>query len=277
MEKIENMINIKDNTKKVYLGIMKRLIKEGYKPEQKQFQKINKIKNFIESKFEKPTTRLDMLNVILITTDEEKLKEQIKTYRQSLQKDKTEKNIKVMNEKGLSLPSKEEFEKKLNDLYENEQYKAFVVNYLMFNFGVRNADVNVIIKNKNKGKLIMNIERNYLLVKPTEVEYVRNNYKTFKTYGKQKHFITDEKFLKAVNEIGEGDILDQEQQIGNQLRKILIFRMSETDIFKMLIDDAYKSRDTQKINELSISRGSSIGTISENYNVNATEQIIREL
>jgi len=182
-----------------------------------------------------------------------------------------------MNEKGLSLPSKEEFEKKLNDLYENEQYKAFVVNYLMFNFGVRNADVNVIIKNKNKGKLIMNIERNYLLVKPTEVEYVRNNYKTFKTYGKQKHFITDEKFLKAVNEIGEGDILDQEQQIGNQLRKILIFRMSETDIFKMLIDDAYKSKDTQKINELSISRGSSIGTISENYNVNATEQIIREL
>jgi hypothetical protein len=45
----------------------------------------------------------------------------------------------------------------------------------------------------------------------------------------------------------------------------------------MIIDDAYDKKDTERINELSKTRGSSIPTIKGNYNVNAEKEIIREL
>jgi hypothetical protein len=276
MEKIQKL-NVKDNTKKVYSTIMKRLIKNGYKPHQKQFQKIKKLKTFIEDNFEKPSTRLDMLNVILITSDDETLREQLKKYRVSIQKDKLDKNIKRMNDVGASLPSKDAFEEKLNELYEEQKYKEFIPNYLMFHYGVRNNDVNVIIQKMKRGKNILNDKQNYLLIKKNSIEFLRNDYKTSKTYGPKRHIITDDKFFNSVLKMEEGFLFNQGNQISNELRKILIFKLTESDIFKMLIDDAFKKKDTLRINQLSESRGTSIDTIKENYNVNAKEEIIKEI
>jgi hypothetical protein len=274
MDKLEKL-DVKENTKKVYMTIMKRLLKTGYKPQQKQFQKIKKIKQFIESNFEKASTRLDMLNVLLITSDNEKLIDDIKKYRITLQKQKVDSNVKRMNEVGKTLPSKETFEEKLNELYEQKKYKEFIPNFLIFNYGVRNNDVNVIIK--KKGKYVVSDQQNYLLLKKKGVEFLRNDYKTSKTYGPKRHFISDERFIDALKQMDEGYLFNQEKQLGNELRKVLIFKMTESQIFKMLIDDAYKNKDTPKINELSESRGTSIDTIKENYDVNATEQIIKKL
>jgi len=53
--------------------------------------------------------------------------------------------------------------------------------------------------------------------------------------------------------------------------------MKEGDMFKMLIDSAYKKKDTEEINRLSESRGTAISTIKSNYNVNATPEIISKL
>jgi len=57
----------------------------------------------------------------------------------------------------------------------------------------------------------------------------------------------------------------------------MIEKMSEADVFKMLVDEAYDREDTERINELSESRGTNIQTIRNFYNVNKGNEIIREL
>jgi hypothetical protein len=61
------------------------------------------------------------------------------------------------------------------------------------------------------------------------------------------------------------------------MRKLLIGKMNEARIFKMLIDDAYEKKNTEEINRLSKSRGTSINTIKSFYNINAEEEVIKEL
>jgi len=274
MEKIENL-KIKDTSKKVYVGIFKRMTKNGFKEKLKQSKTMKYIKGFVE-KFEKPSTKLDILNVILLINDDEALREDIKKYRKTLQVLKKNLNVKTMNEKGENLPSVEQFKEKLDSLFEDKKYKEYIVNYLMFHYGVRNQDVNVEIK-KSKPKLIIQDTKNYLIYKPKEIKYIRYDYKTMKTYGPQTIIIKDPEFMTAVKEVGEGFLMDETKQLGNELRKMLIFKLSESDIFKMLIDAAYKNKDTERINELSKTRGTDINTIKENYHVNATDEVIKQI
>ncbi len=274
MEKIQNL-KIKDNSKKVYVGIFKRMLKNGFKEKTKQSKTIKYIKKFVEG-FEKNSTKLDILNVILMINEDEPLKEEIKKYRKTLQILKKNLNIKTMNEKGSTLPSIDLFKEKLDLLYEDKKYREYIPNYLMFHYGVRNQDVNVEIK-KSKRKLIIQDTKNYLIIKAKEIKFIRNDYKTVKTYKPQTIIIDDPKFFNAVKQVGEGFLFNQEKQLGNLLRKVLILKLTESDIFKMLIADAFQREDTERINELSKSRGSDVKTIKENYHVNATDEIIKEI
>lgn len=275
MEKIQTL-QIKDNSKKVYLGIMKRMTKNGFKENTKQAKTMKYIKAFVE-KFDKPSTKLDILNVILLINDDNKiLREDIKKYRKTLQVLKKNMNVKTMNEKGETLPTVDKFKEKLDSLFEDKKYKEYIANYLMFHYGVRNQDVNVEIK-KSKPKLIIQDNKNYLILKPKEIKYIRHDYKTVKTYGPQTIIIKDAEFMTAVKEVGVGFLFDESKQLGNELRKMLIFKLSESDIFKMLIDAAYKNKDTERINELSKTRGTDINTIKENYHVNATDEVIKQI
>ena len=274
MEKLQNL-QIKDNSKKVYLGIMKRMTKHGFKENTKQAKTMKYIKGFL-SKFDKPSTKLDILNVILLINDDETLRGDIKKYRKTLQALKKNMNVKTMNEKGETLPTIDKFKEKLDSLFEDKKYKEYIVNYLMFHYGVRNQDVNVEVQ-KSKPKLSIQPTKNYLILKPKEIKYIRHDYRTAKTYGPQTIIIKDTEFMTAVKEVGEGFLFDESKQLGNELRKILIFKLSESDIFKMLIDSAYKNKDTERINELSKTRGTDINTIKENYHVNATDEIIKQI
>lgn len=274
MEKLQNL-QIKDNSKKVYMGIFKRMTKHGFKEHTKQSKTMKYIKGFVET-FDKPSTKLDILNVILLINDDETLREDIKKYRKTLQVLKKNMNVKTMNEKGEALPTVEQFKEKLDSLFEDKKYKKYIVNYLMFHYGVRNQDVNVEIK-KSKPKLIIQDTKNYLIFKPKEVKYIRHDYKTVKAYGPQTIIIKDPVFMSAIKEVGEGFLIDETKQLGNELRKMLIFKLSESDIFKMLIDSAYKNKDTERINELSKTRGTDINTIKENYHVNATDEVIKQI
>lgn len=275
MEKVE-ALQVKPATKKVYLGVMKRILKAGFKPEQKQMKKIIGIKKFL-NKFDKPSTKLDILNVILITTDDEKFKTDLKALRTILQKEKIEANVKTMNTKGESLISIDTFKEKLKGLLDSEKYINYIPNYLMYHYGVRNEDVNVIISKPKRKQYVIDENKNYLVLFKDKVIYIRQKYKTINKFGKQTHTITDKDFIKAVSNIEAGALFNQEQQLGNQLRKLLINKMTESDIFKMLIDDLFHKKDTIRINELSKSRGSAITTIQQNYDVNAVEQVIKEL
>ena len=154
-----------------------------------------------------------------------------------------------------------------------KNYKAFIINYLMIHYGVRNLDLDLVIV---KGRTRIPAEGNYIkfISSKGTATYVRRAYKTVKTYGEQTHVITDKKFIASLKGLEAGPLLTG-AQIHNDIGRNSI--LNEGDMFKMLIDDAYKRKDTAEINRLSETRGTAIPTIKSNYNVNATPEIISKL
>ncbi len=78
----------------------------------------------------------------------------------------------------------------------------YILFYLLIKLNTRNNDlIAKMISKKEKDKL--NIEDNFMVVSPSKVIYIRNDYKTHSTNGTKKDVIRDEKFVKIMNsEVG---------------------------------------------------------------------------
>jgi hypothetical protein len=276
MESILEKKQFSDKTKKVYVSIIKRLSKLGFKFPKGKSEKVEYLKEFfLQNKIEKSSSRLDLLNlVIVLRTIEDLPMEKLKQYRTELSKERLTNQVDKMSALKDSLMSLPDFIEELMKSYGAGEYKKFIVNFLMMSYGVRNMDVDCeIVKSK---KDMVDEKQNYLLMGKGKVTLYRNAYKTVKTFGKQEHNITDPEFVSAVKKQGVGRLF-AEGQLSNSIRKLLIGGMNEARIFKMIVDAAYDKKDTVRINELSKSRGTSISTLKSFYNVNAEHDIIKEL
>jgi len=258
-------------TAAVYQSVIRRLQKLNYKFPLKQPERVKTIQAFFTTHEFKPGTRLDMLNVVIVLRTIEDLPvTQLKILRGELQKERVEANVDKMKAVGDSLPTLEQFKADLQKSYDAGEYKRYIVNYLFMNYGVRNMDVDVTIaKTADDSK-------NILILKGKKVTYIRNLYKTVKKHGAKTVTIDDPQFITAVKKLGEGPLFTT-GQLANGLRKLYLAKMNEAKIFKMLIDEAYDRKDTAEINRLGESRGTSIATIKKFYDVNAEEEVIREI
>ena len=263
-------------TLKVYVSIVKRLQKLNFKMPIKKNEKLDYIKSFFsDNELTKASTRLDLLNlVIVLRTIEELPTDKLKDYRRELANERVSKNVVKMQDLKDDLMPIADYRAGLMKAFEKQEYKKFIVGYLMLTYGVRNMDTDVeIVKDK---KDMTDDKQNYIIIKPSKATWVRNHYKTVKTFGVQTHVITDPEFIKSVKAHGVGRIF-AEGQMNNQMKKLLINKMNEARVFKMVIDELYDNKDTEGINRMSKSRGTSINTIKSFYNVNAEENIIRDL
>jgi len=223
---------------------------------------INRINDYIEN-LEKTTQKLDILNIIISIRNELDVNsDKIKEIRDTFRKKRVVDNVEVMNELKPKLMKLTEFDEKLQNIYDNKEYAKYVVNYLFRNFGVRNKDIDVTIVKRKKDTE----DGNYLWIRPKSISYIRRDYKTKGTYGEKKYEITDKQFRTSVRKLGQGPIL-KTGLLTNILKKVIINK--ESDVFKMLIDDAYSRSDWEEIKRLSESRGTNIKTISENYHINS--------
>ena len=276
MEVILAKKQFSEKTAKVYVSIIKRLTKLGFKFPKSKSEKVDYIKQFFsDNEMLKASTRLDLLNlVIVLRTIEELPTEKLKAYRGELGKERLTNQVGKMADLKDTLMQLPDFTTKLMKAYEDGEWAKFIVNYLMMTYGTRNMDADVeIVKSK---KAMTDPDKNYLLITKNKVVWFRNKYKTVKTFGKQEHEITDPEFINAVKKQGVGRLF-AEGQLSNGMRKLLIDGMNEARIFKMIIDASYDKKDTAEINRLSKSRGTSISTIKSFYNVNAEDEIIKEL
>ena len=276
MEVILAKKQFSEKTAKVYVSIIKRLTKLGFKFPKSKSEKVDYIKQFFsDNEMLKASTRLDLLNlVIVLRTIEELPTEKLKAYRSELGKERLTNQVGKMADLKDKLMQLPDFTTKLMKAYEDGEWAKFIVNYLMMTYGTRNMDADVeIVKSK---KAMTDPDKNYLLLTKNKVVWFRNKYKTVKTFGKQEHEITDPEFINAVKKQGVGRLF-AEGQLSNGMRKLLIDGMNEARIFKMIIDASYDKKDTAEINRLSKSRGTSISTIKSFYNVNAEDEIIKEL
>ena len=276
MEAILKKKTFSANTERVYASIIKRLGKLDFKFPDKKIEKIDYIKEFFEKNgMDKASTRLDMLNVIIVLrTIEELPVDKLKDYRGNLFQERLNKNVEKLNTLKETLMSATEYREELMKAFEAGEWKKFIVGYLMISYGVRNKDVDVeVVKDK---KAMTDPKQNYIFVRGKNATWVRNDYKTIKRYGVKTEVITDPEFIKAVKAHGVGRLFP-EGKLNSKLPKLLINKMLESKVFKMIIDEAYVAKNTEEINRLSKSRGTSIATIKGFYDLNATDDVIKEM
>jgi len=158
MEKINNLV-ISDNSKKVYLSVLKRLEKHDFDITKKvNMKKVTKLLN----NFDKVSSKLDLLNLIIVIgiTDDDIMND-LKTLRKELQHNRLDKNIQTMNDKGKTLMKYSDFENKLNELFDQKKYKAYILNYLMVTYGLRNLDLDINVCHKKCDDI--DDKKNYLI------------------------------------------------------------------------------------------------------------------
>jgi len=181
-------------------------------------------------------------------------------------------------EKTLTLPSKQELNNRLKGLFVDQKWNDYIILWLMINYNTRNADVNLEIVNSihatKKDK-----KQNYLVKRKEDFVYIRNTYKTKKTYGQKKHYFKSIHMDRAVryfiNELppdmpvyllhSNGTPLN-DLSITNKIKSIS-GGLSESDINKIQVSAIEDIADYKMLKTLSDRRGTDISTLIEHYNI----------
>ena len=151
--------------------------------------------------------------------------------------------------------------------YLNKQSKhSYIVNYLLFNYSVRNKDLNLTIAKYDDS---IPDEGNWLLIdKEPNIVYVRNDFKTVKTHGQLVYHITNVKFYNTVTDLYDREDyrLLRTKSIDQEIRSYTLNSISETDITKILVHYFLMKNSYSNIFELSQRRGTSVDVLLSNYN-----------
>ena len=213
---------------------------------------------------------------------------ELETFRkknQSVIKDKVyESNSSLID----SLPSYDTIVDFTNDLFKDEKYVHYVINYLLINCQVRNADLIfdfVLFKRDTK-----DTSKNYLWYssKSKTVHYIRNVYKTAKIvkpdgtttgYGQKVIKITDPKFIKVMKIFVNYQKKEQKPVVffpnsdaGYYVRKMTYNNLGETAYFKIVVN--HFRNDANMLKQISYNRGTDINTILESYDIES-EPIVK--
>jgi hypothetical protein len=223
-----------------------------------------------------PSTKWSFINIpIMIFKLYGKNSKKLIEYREKVFIEKKEFLQNKNKEMAIDFPPLDELKEYLEELYNNEEWEKYVLNYLLINYGVRNKDVDVFITDNSA---IPDEDKNLLIVRGFSVDWVRNIYKTAKTYGQKVIKIKDEKFLDAVRKLPNNSWLlnnkgnhISESAVGKHIVRRTYMGLSEADIFKILVKDiTTKGKNVlSNLNELSNYRGSSLVTIKDSYDLDA--------
>ena len=169
------------------------------------------------------------------------------------------------------LPSLEELDAFIETLWKKGMYRDYICNYLIRYYYVRNQDLGFDIC-ETKKETLEDQTKNWLWLdrKNQRVNYIRNNYKTFKTYGQKVTKITNERFLVAVKKCHRQlycfPLTDDPEKIGYYIQKMTLNQLGEGRILKIIIE-RYRD-DISKLKEISQSRGTNLETLITSYNIN---------
>jgi hypothetical protein len=208
-------------------------------------------------------------NVDLIQKRRDQLKILKETYTQ------TQKAVK--NE---TLPSMKTIQDFTKQLYTNKEYKKYIVNFLIINYGVRNKDIDVLIVSSAKDA--KDETKNYLIVKSNEVEWRINEYKTLQSYGAKKIIIKSKPFIEAIKTLALNTWLLtgsetklKESGLGTTIKRLLYNGLTESSYFKIIIIDINtKPNTTQLLEYYSKTRGTDYGTLLKYYDLTNKGEVI---
>ena len=238
-----------NNIKKITTDVLDLPMKQSVKYLEKNFSENQQFQLYKTlSKFYLFKNRMD---------DRDKLMEVTKALKEKMTAKQQVKTCKVKTdvEEG-SMKNRDQLLEALNNLYTEQQYKKYIINYLLLYFNVRNQDVDVeLITKKSDVK-----DGNYLLIRKKQIVYIRNHYKTMYKYGQKTYTITDKKFVSAVNSFGETKLLHT-NNIAREVRNNTIDKLSESQLTKITMLEM-KAPELQAISD---SRGTDVKTLLTSY------------
>ncbi len=185
------------------------------------------------------------------------------------------------------LPSRKQIDDYLNKLYNEGEWRSYIINYLLANIYVRNKDVNALIVSR-----VGKDKENYIVNRKNDVLFVRRDYKTKGTYGEKQNQIKSAKLKKAVDELQKESEKKETpllakingQRIGddsltNYIKERTLKNITESDMMKITINQIDETGDLRKLKMISDNRGTSIKTLIDNYNLKGfrTEDVGEEV
>jgi len=175
-----------------------------------------------------------------------------------------------------SLPPLKEHQEWVNKLYDvedPEKLRTYIINKLIINENVRNLDLVAEIITKIGQLKKIDPNKNYLYINGNNVLYIRNNYKTSKTYGELKSTINEPKnkikFVKALRIVLKNSPDKHLVPLSkmNDLSNYIIQQtngLGETKLMKMALRDKNTLGDATK---MGLNRGTALQTLQDNYNI----------
>ncbi len=215
------------------------------------------------------TIQLYLNLIILVRRYNDKETNQLIAFRNSL-KDKIIKerkdNLNTMND---NLPTYETIKDKLNNMHGI----MYIINYLIFNIGLRNKDINL----KFVNTLPSEEDENYIQLKNNKVILTITDYKTDKKYGTKKININDTRFineLKNLNLVNQEYIISKKDnsKINNistfneKLIKLSIDKLGQK-LLKINIKKLLDGNNYKEIETIGKNRGTSLSVLLTSYNL----------
>lgn len=185
----------------------------------------------------------------------------IKSINEQIQVE-SEKRQKLMSE-DTTLPTMKQLKDRMNELYDNADYKGFCIMYLMITYQVRNMDMIATIVDKKKDT---NTTENFFVVGRSQVTWIRNKYKTAFKYGTKINIIKNKKFIHAINIdaiSGVEYLLSPTDNIDRVIKKIS-GGINEGTIAKIVLRENNTINGLKKVSK---NRGTDINTLINSYNI----------
>lgn len=236
-----------------------------------------------------PAGKLNYQNLVTMIKDQHKQStDKLVKFKEELSNMKDTNTKHKVVQKLITLPTYKQVRDYIDDLYEQADYSRYLVNELIFSYGLRNVDVNLYITDladyktvKKAGHDLFEYE-NWLVLKKSTCELVINRYKTSKSYGTKIIPIKNKKIFEAGNKLKFGWLIQsmkskkvKDDNVHNYLNLMIYngIKLRESDYFKINILHLQSQPNAlHKINELGKTRGTQcLDTLDKYYNIHPKE------
>ena len=241
--------------------------------------------NVVQKQIQNPNSKIMLINVAMNIKKHLKNRvELLSKYRETLKLDINQaKNVRKDIKKD-SVVSYNDLFKYLNKLYVDEEWRAYIINYLLIHFNVRNRDLDLlIVEDKSDFTAFGSKGDENVVYVGSKNLYYRNNYKTVKMYEPKKNGFNSRKFSRAVekfiaqqnSENGISYLLSDKNNnrigsdsLGNFIKKYTLNKMNESDYNKISVSRVKSLDDYKLLQTISKNRGTAIETLISDYNLN---------
>jgi len=229
--------------------------------------------------------KLNYQNIaVMIKNQHNQPTEKLVKYKEQLTEKKDLDTTHKVQQKLAILPTHNEVRKYIDELFIEGDYSKYLVNELIFSFGLRSVDINLIIvtlpeyKDTKKNDLEKYERENWLVLKKNTCDLIINRYKTKGSYGSKNIEVKLKKVVDAGNKLGSGWLIQNnknqpvnDDRIHNfiSLMEVNGLKLTQGDYFKInLLHLQSQPNSLHKINMLSKTRGSkNLDALDKHYNL----------